>query len=908
MASRGSDHCSGSQKSYRLYNGDVEADWNDGLARAQALQAFQKHSGREENSVVYRQLKEIERVQRKVAPSDLSSEQEIHVHYVPVISNSPTNPFRLHRLSASLSNKHEIHKPKSQTDKNTDQNSTMLHTGRDERVPSPPPDRSHKRSPRRSKHGHEKKGKHGKKVDPYLEPLKQRWICYECGKIRSDKIRERHPLAVDQKMQPNWCGRCRITHECEGNPLAWYGQRHYCWGCGIVRSEKYHRENVLEPDQPSGPNYCRPCREASPSYEHNLREASEVGGETTGFQKAFMRQVHDAGLSDIEDDSDDYSSASSKRAPGKENDARQGILKSREATSSMLKNRSFKTKTSSDTSSDSNVTIEKLKGMHLEAEKRLNFGAKAGEGGPRLSAASSYRPPSVESASGCNSVVGGDVKSCHVSRFEVGHLARAGENGDCDMKDADFDTADKACQANISSTSRVPPTASQTTVSPLQVQQSDSGSRPTTCGTDDSGTSCGFHSGTSRTSAASMRFRARRNPAETSTGSPPERESLAIHENIGDKLRYRSLGSGAYAHYPVQYGAQELPPQGISGSAPQFSGIIGGFANARDQSGFPTPPTPPHESYWPHDQQHNLEPDGHMMNRRGWAAAISPPTAPMVYGRSTSQAQPDTSKAYYGDGNPSSSSGAEYGTKPGYFGHNGFNSAAHFSDAHCRRDFSGDSYYDNTNTTAQQYDYNKPSQQRSGSAQTQQNDHHVQQPPQYNSTSPYQSKAQDGFYDEPGTWPKYNVNGFSEQDPAFGDSSGESRPKDFDFSFIGQGKSGWAADTYVPTNEEINAYMERNFANARPEATSMPCTEPQWKIYEDEGDGTALGQQGSDARAGAYSWRDGKTSVHRLGSSTPGNTVTILSIREITSDEHLSAKTDNERGGGDDDGMFNGSF
>lgn len=617
-----------------------------------------------------------------------------------------------------------------------------------------------------------------------------------------------------------------------------------------------------------------------------------------------MRQVHDASLSDIEEDKDNCPSSSKERAPGKENDARQGLLKSREATSSMLKNRSFKTKTSSETSSDSSVTIEKLKGMHLEEGQKLKFGGRAGQGGARLSEVSSYKPPSVESASGCNSVVGGGVKTYHISRSEVVHLAQAGQNGDCEMRDSDSDTAYKACQPHASSTFQVPPKGPETTVSPLQAQQSDSGSRPTTCGTDDSVASRGFHSGTSRTSSASMRFRPRRNPAETSTGSPPERDCLAMHENIGDKLRYKPLGSGACARHPVQYGAQELPPQGTSGGYPHFSGIAGGSANFRDVSGFPAPPTPPHESYWPHDQQPDLVHDPYMMNHFGLAAPTSPSTAPMAHGHSL--AQHDGS--HYGAGFDSgSSSGAEYVTKPGYFSHNGFNSAAHFSDAHCRRDFSGDSYYDNA--TAQQYGYNKPSQPGSGFAETQQNCQFVQHP-EYDSMSQCRAKAQYGtqgqygLRNEPGTWPEHSANSFSQQDSAFGNNSGESAPKEFDFSFIGQGKSGWAAGTYVPTNEEISAYTERNFTNPRPEATSIPCTEPQWKIYEDEGDGTALEQQGSDARPGAYAWPDGKTSVHHVGSSTPGNTVTILSIREITSDEDLFAKPDDDRGGCDDGMSF----
>lgn len=287
MASRVSDHHDRCRKSSHRYDGDVESDADEVLVRSKSSARL---SRRKEKASIYRQLKEFERVQRKVTPSDLSLEQEIHVHYVPIVSLSPTNPFSRHQ-SGSVSDKHETHKSKSQTDRDTDKRPTMPCTSRHERTRSPSQDRSRRRSPRRSKHGHEKNGKHGKKVDPYLEPLRQRWICYECGKIRSDKIRERHPLAVDEKMQPNWCGRCRITHEHNGKPLAWYGQRHYCWGCGIVRSEKYHRENELAPGRSSGPNYCKPCREASPGYEHNLREASEVGGETTNLDKVRIEST-----------------------------------------------------------------------------------------------------------------------------------------------------------------------------------------------------------------------------------------------------------------------------------------------------------------------------------------------------------------------------------------------------------------------------------------------------------------------------------------------------------------------------------------------------------------------------------------------------------------------------------------
>lgn len=290
MASGTNNHSDSRRKSLHRYDGDVESDADEDLTRNKSSRSksSRRMSRHEEKASIYRQLKEAERVQRKVAPSDLSSEQEIHIHYLPIISSSPTNPFSSRHRSLSPPNKHEIRKSKSQTTSVTNKRSTMSRSNKQERPQSRSRDPSRKRSPRRSKHGHEKYGKHGKKADPYLEPLRQRWICYECGKIRSDTIDERHPLGVNQKMQPNWCGRCRITRERKGKPLDWYGQRHYCWGCGIVRSEKYHRDNQIAPGESPGPNYCRPCREASPSYEKNLREASEVGGESAGFDKVCL--------------------------------------------------------------------------------------------------------------------------------------------------------------------------------------------------------------------------------------------------------------------------------------------------------------------------------------------------------------------------------------------------------------------------------------------------------------------------------------------------------------------------------------------------------------------------------------------------------------------------------------------
>lgn len=631
-----------------------------------------------------------------------------------------------------------------------------------------------------------------------------------------------------------------------------------------------------------------------------------------------MRQVHDANLSDIEEDKDDQASTS-KRAPGKENDACAGLLKSREATSSMLKNRSFKTKTDSEASSDGNATIKRLKEMHLEADKTLNFGVKAGDGGARLSAGSSYKPPSVESASGCSSMVGGDVKTYHVSHRDIGYRARASGNCDLEMKDAGFDTADKACQADISSNIRVHLSGPETAASPMEIRHSDSGSRPTTRGTNDSGVPRKFNSGTSRTSVASMRFRARRNPAETSTGSPPERDGLALGGNIGDRLRYKALGSGVWAQQSAYNGAHERPSQGTFGGAHQFDVMEGGYANGQKLTDLAMPPTPPLESQWPQAQQQyqNLGHDSYAMSQHEWTAQSSPPSASQAYSASMNPGKPEVYGAHYGTGGFGPGPGAEYANNSSYYSrpYNGFNSAAHFSDAHCRRDFSGESYYDQA--PENHPEYNKPSYPAGGFAPQQSyqyGDQHEYVPnPQYEPQSQYGTQTQHGtqtqygFQSQPRGWTEYHENGFSQQDPAFGDENGYSTPKEFDFSFIGKGNnSAWAANTYVPTPEEINAYMERNCTNAGPQAAAA-CAEPQWTIYEDEDDGAALEQQqGGDPRVDAYAWRDGKTSVHHVGSSTPGNTVTILSIQEITSDEDLSGKFGGGHGG--DDGMFRGHY
>lgn len=239
------------------------------------------HRDTNKDDIISRQLKNIEKAQREALRPSSASSQEIHVHYVPIITTSASPPLASSRQarsrppSTSESDGQAIRKSKSGsvcageiTSQLKDLTLSLLKKR----------DHSHSRS-RRGRC--ERRDKHGKKksVSKFLAPLAQRWVCYGCGKLRSDMIQDRHPLKEGQKMQPNWCGKCRVHGELHGRPLSWAKQRHYCWGCGIVRSKDYHRENPIGEDEISTPNYCKPCRELSPSFDYCLREASEIGSE-----------------------------------------------------------------------------------------------------------------------------------------------------------------------------------------------------------------------------------------------------------------------------------------------------------------------------------------------------------------------------------------------------------------------------------------------------------------------------------------------------------------------------------------------------------------------------------------------------------------------------------------------------
>ncbi|KAK7744933.1 hypothetical protein SLS53_003166 [Cytospora paraplurivora] len=820
---------------------------------------------REKDEFISRQLRNIEKAQREVSRPGSSSSQEIHIHY-------HANPFSSYHGSQSLSSAastsdvHATHRSKAQgvsANELTAELKDLTMSWISKREAS----LSHKHSSRRSKHGHEKHAKHGKKKDIFLAPLEQRWVCYECGKVRSDKIQERHPLTSGQKMQPNWCGQCRISHELIGRPLDHFGQRHYCWGCGIVRSEKYHRENPIAEGEASEPNYCRPCRELSPSFERNLREASDVGSDISIRNKAFQRQMHDAELSDIHE-GEDGDSTSSNTAPGKENRDPYMAKKVKKATSFLLKNRDFKTKTSSDTSSEGSLPTKMLKAMHLEEEKKLGYGAQAEFGGARLSIGS-YKPPSVESTSSGSSVA--HVGTQRGSGEDVENMAPAQGGVDSEVRDAGTRAKGHSGEQGDRSPTILAYPHHGSTGSPKKVHWNDDGSRPTTAESNNSAFSCSLRSETSVTSAGSFR-RPRRNPADTSNGSPLERDGVKNELYIGDSLRCKSKASERLQSSGGSSG-QGLPPsQDAFGEGREFDRVLTDSHNrGQTLSGYDMPPTPPQERYGLYDHSSTA----YQNKPSYWESLHSQPPAQDV---------PNFSRPYQSPSKPRSSApyyvydGAGDGTRPDYLSHmhNGFNSAAHFSDKDARRDFSGNSYQDPTTEAACEYT-------------SYQDSHNAQEPfeyayPPHGNTSTRTEREAYMYASQ------YGSHGGYHEDHAFGANnfpgSVPAPSRSFDFSSFGN-KQGDKNDTddfysHVPDEEDIRNFSRRFMSHT--EDGNTPPTRPQWHLYDD-------GDDDEHHPDHEFEWRgDGQTTIHRPSSgdsASSGNKMTILSIREITSDEDL---------------------
>lgn len=204
--------------------------------------------------------------------SSSSSSQEKDSRFGPVASKSDSPPARQSQSQPSGPSKSAGIRVNTITSQMKGITKSLLGRRSEDSHQTSRPSRSRPKQERRDKHGKKRES-----TSKFLAPLAQRWVCYQCGKLRSHTIEQRHPLKEGERMQPNWCGKCRVHRELSGRPLAFQGKRHYCWGCGIVRSNFYHVENPIRSGEKSIPNFCKPCREVAPAFDYKLREASDIG-------------------------------------------------------------------------------------------------------------------------------------------------------------------------------------------------------------------------------------------------------------------------------------------------------------------------------------------------------------------------------------------------------------------------------------------------------------------------------------------------------------------------------------------------------------------------------------------------------------------------------------------------------
>lgn len=372
--------------------------------------------------------------------------------------------------------------------------------------------------------------------------------------------------------------------------------------------------------------------------------------------------MRDAELSDIDEDEDEETTS----APGKENQDPNKGKNLRASRSFMLKNCSFNTKSTSDASSEGAQPLDLFKAKHLDEDTARD--SRDG-GGVRLSAGS-YKPPSVKPAPGGSSALGIEPSGGSEESVESGEVA-----SDCEMENAG--AAEPGRDGLSPSPTILAPTQPAFTASSARkkVHWTRDNNCPTTAESSyqpyqsDSGFSSGYRSDVSMKSTGS-RGRHRRDPAEFSTGSPPEQERVRTVESVSGSLQGSAHKSDV--DMPV-----DMPP---------FTAV------RQTLSGYPytMPPTPP-ASYEPASVRYaNFEDRNGGQNATNYKdfSTQSPVQDVPNFSRPHQSPNKPRDNDSYIYGNPVSGPG--YGTRPDYLSQSyAFNSTANFSDSTTRRDFSG---------------------------------------------------------------------------------------------------------------------------------------------------------------------------------------------------------------------------
>jgi hypothetical protein len=98
-----------------------------------------------------------------------------------------------------------------------------------------------------------------------VEAVRLHHICYGCGNIRSNRYHKKHPLVAGQKTIRNFCEGCRLDIIDKGA----ISYKHFCYSCGRVRSKDFHIKHPAEVGGPLVPNYCQVCT-------NEMRDSDEV--------------------------------------------------------------------------------------------------------------------------------------------------------------------------------------------------------------------------------------------------------------------------------------------------------------------------------------------------------------------------------------------------------------------------------------------------------------------------------------------------------------------------------------------------------------------------------------------------------------------------------------------------------
>lgn len=647
--------------------------------------------------------------------------------------------------------------------------------------------------------------------------------------------------------------------------------------------------------------------------------------------------MYDASMSDIDEDDDD-DDREVPRAPGKENEDPNKPSKLKATQSFIRKHGDATTKTSSDSSLSSGsegggVPLDMLKAMHLDADRARGLASSQSED-YRLSGGF-YKPPSVESVP-C-------VGDNDVDMRDTGPPAAFGGS------------ADKGCQtvpgspAVILTTAQPQASANEPTAAATNLHKKSvrwGKDLPTCPATAENNTrsvpqphlsgsglsSGGYRSDISMRSASGARGRLRRPaPGEYTTGSPPARESTAVpakgkdacldDDNLGHKTSQKPRQG-------PQLNSNGHPAQYLSTSQGAFGGdglSMPGSACGQTLSAYPGAinkdlPTPPESRGPPKDASTT----GYFPDKVG----SGDPDDLQQWGYSFDQQVPNFSRPYQSpkrgtrtattadDAYPVTDtyhSSPGYGTRPDYVrqqyphAYPVFSSATRFSDSTTRRDFSGytaapvgeeSSSYQQYMDTLSSPDPNFGPGGYYGNYQ-----------PEYDVLFDGQGEQHEYHY--------YSGHHFSSHSPPAPPQQASSSSA-FDFSYLDEGHKD-TESKFVRRNK--TGKNNNNSSSTAPPTTTTPSRsqqQQQWYLDEDAGANFEIyesgGAGGGQQQQRDYQWHDGRTTLHQTsggssgggpsvpryhdaptGSNQPRNMVTILSIREITSDEELSGNDGNGR-------------